>query len=94
MIHRALNTGNRVLAACDYVGEKITALLGITTPKYDFEIKQFEKMQDEHNKQLEEEKVVGGWMQATHSKSADERRPAQIITDEKCITAQDQMQRY
>lgn len=93
MIHRILNTGNRVLTACDYVGEKLTALLGITTPKYDYEIKQFKKMQDERTKQLEEEKVVGGWMQATNTKnnSTDQQH---IISDEKCITAQDQLQKY
>lgn len=83
-----------MLTACDYVGEKITALLGITTPKYDYEIKQFKKMQDERTKQLDEEKVVGGWMQATNEKNnSTDQRPA-VICDEKCITAQDQLQRY
>lgn len=93
MVHRALNTGNRVLTACDYVGEKISALLGITTPKYDYEIKQFKKMQDERSKQLEEEKVVGGWMQTTNEKNNSASNQS-AISDEKCITAQDQLQRY
>lgn len=96
MIHRVLHTGNRVLTACDYVGEKITAILGITTPKYDYEIKQFKKMQDERTKLQEEEKVVGGWMQATNSQNiaANEHQPAPVVCDDKCITAQDQLQRY
>lgn len=95
MIHRVLNTGNRVLTTCDYIGEKITAILGITTPKYSYEIKQFKKMQDERIKQLEEENVVGGWMQATNSKntSTDENCPENGIS-KKCIKTQEELQRY
>lgn len=63
MIHKALHAGNRVLAACDYVGESIAAFLGITTPKYSYELEQFKRMQDEKTKADREEKEVGGWMQ-------------------------------
>lgn len=94
MIHRVLNTGNRVLTACDYVGEKIASVLGITTPKYDYEIKQFKKMQAERKEQLEEEKVVGGWMQEKNSENVAASERQMIISDEKCITAQDQLPKY
>lgn len=101
MTHRIVNTGNRVLTACDYVGEKLTDLLGITTPKYDYEIKQFKRMEEERKRQQEEENVVGGWMQATHSKLAENEQQQQqrptttaMVTDDKCITRQDQVQRY
>lgn len=57
---------NRILAACDYVGEKVAAALGITTPKYEYEIEQFKKIEKEREKVKEEEKTVGGWMQQTH----------------------------
>lgn len=57
---------NRILAACDYVGEKVAAALGITTPKYEYEIEQFKKIEKERAKANEEEKTVGGWMQQTH----------------------------
>lgn len=57
--------GNKVLAACDYVGEKLAAALGITTPKYNYEIEQFKKIQMEREKNGEEEKITGGWMQDT-----------------------------
>lgn len=57
---------NRILAACDYVGEKVAAALGITTPKYEYEIEQFKKMEKEREKVKEEEKTVGGWMHQTH----------------------------
>lgn len=57
---------NRILAACDYVGEKFAAALGITTPKYEYEIEQFKKIEKEREKAKEEEKTVGGWMQQTN----------------------------
>lgn len=89
MIHRALHTGNRVLAACDYVGEAIAAFLGITTPKYKYEIEQFKKMQEEQAKAHKDEKEVSGWM-------ADVNKPptnAQSKTND-CITSQAHVQRY
>lgn len=57
--------GSKVLAACDYVGEKLAAVLGITTPKYSYEIQQIKKMQKEREKANEEEANTGGWMQQT-----------------------------
>lgn len=57
--------GSKVLAACDYVGEKLAAALGITTPKYSYEIEQIKKMQKEREKAFEEEAHTGGWMQQT-----------------------------
>lgn len=86
MIHRALQqTGNRILAACDYVGEAIAAFLGITTPKYSYEIEQFKKMQEEHAKALKEEKEVGGWMENVN---------APVIVEKETITTQKHVQRF
>lgn len=63
MVHKVAHAGNRVLAACDYVGESIAAFLGITTPKYSYELEQSKRMQEEKAKAEKEEKEVGGWMQ-------------------------------
>lgn len=67
LINQVWHGGNKVLAACDYVGEKIAAALGITTPKYNYEIEQFKRIQKEREKAKEEEKSTGGWMQETLS---------------------------
>lgn len=91
MIHQAYNTGNRVLNACDYVGEKCASILGITTPKYSYEIEQFKKMQKEREKVKEEEKTNGGWMQATNNnniKSLQNDNPVQ------CIITQENLQKF
>lgn len=92
MIHRALHTGNRVLAACDYVGERIASFLGITTPKYSYEIEQFKRIQEERAKENDEETRVGGWMQATNEAnvSNDKNKTA----TEPCITSQETLKRY
>lgn len=63
MVDYILMGGNKALATCDYVGEKIAAALGITTPKYNYEFGQFKKIQKERKKAEEEEKTTGGWMQ-------------------------------
>lgn len=39
--------GSSALSACDYVGERLANVLGITSPKYQYEI-------DEYNAALEE----------------------------------------
>jgi len=88
MIHKVLQTGNHVLAACDYVGESIASFLGITTPKYSYEIEQFKKDQEEHAKAEEEEKQVGGWVEPT-TQSND--KPNDATT---CITTQETMQKF
>lgn len=67
MVDYVLMGGNKVLAACNFVGEKVAAVLGITTPKYNYEIEQFKKIQKEKEKSVEEEKSMGGWMQDTLS---------------------------
>lgn len=57
--------GSKVLAACDFVGEKLAAALGITTPKYSYEIEQIKKIQKQREKALVDEAHTGGWMQQT-----------------------------
>lgn len=65
MIHQAYNSSSRVLSACDFVGEKFASFLGITTPKYDYEIEHFKKIQQEKENEKKEQLETGGWMQAT-----------------------------
>ncbi|EAT45959.1 AAEL002777-PA [Aedes aegypti] len=49
MVHKTCKLGSSVLAGCDYVGEGLASFLGITTPKYSFEIEEFKRMQAEQN---------------------------------------------
>lgn len=42
-----LYSGNSALSACDYIGESLANVLGITSPKYQYEI-------DEYNAAIEE----------------------------------------
>lgn len=91
MFDYVLVGGNKVLAACDYVGEKVAAVLGITTPKYNYEIEQFKKIKKEREKAAEEEMSMGGWMQETlsaqHKITEKENNNYPILT-------QDGLQKY
>uniref|UniRef100_A0A182JIJ9 Uncharacterized protein n=1 Tax=Anopheles atroparvus TaxID=41427 RepID=A0A182JIJ9_ANOAO len=47
MRYKTYKLGSSVLAGCDYVGEGLASFLGITTPKYSYEIEEFKRMQAE-----------------------------------------------
>lgn len=59
LIYKALRTGNTTLSACDYVGEAIASFLGITTPKYQFEIEEYRRIEEERKK---EANSSAGWL--------------------------------
>lgn len=55
----AWKSGTKVLNAVDYAGEGLANFFGITTPKYQIEISEYERIQAE-KKRIEEESV--GWV--------------------------------
>lgn len=57
-VYKAWSAGSTALAACDYLGESLASFLGITTPKYYFELEEYKK-REAAKKALEEEKK--GW---------------------------------
>lgn len=80
MYHKAHKTGSTVLAGCDYVGETLAEFLGITTPKYSYEIEEFKKMQEEKAKiDLEES---SGWSEIKKL-SLEENGENTVISKEK-----------
>ncbi|XP_017775513.1 PREDICTED: protein FAM177A1-like [Nicrophorus vespilloides] len=59
MVNRVTTAGSTALAACDYLGESLASFFGITTPKYQYEIEEYKKIEKE-KKEYEEQKR--GWM--------------------------------
>ena len=60
---------SKALAACDYVGESLADFLGITTPKYSYEIAEADRMKAEQEAEKKEADLeMAGW--ATRSPSA------------------------
>ncbi|PZC77783.1 protein FAM177A1 [Helicoverpa armigera] len=57
--HYAWKSGNKVLNAVDYAGESLAGFFGITTPKYQIEIDEYERMKEEKRK-LDED--AAGWV--------------------------------
>ncbi|CAB3221251.1 unnamed protein product [Arctia plantaginis] len=55
----AQKSGTKVLNAVDYAGESLANFFGITSPKYQLEISEYERVQEEQKK-LEEDSA--GWM--------------------------------
>jgi len=42
--YQAWNMGSKSLEVCDYLGEKLAAFFGITTPKYQYVIDEYNRM--------------------------------------------------
>ncbi|KAM3962044.1 protein FAM177B [Aphomia sociella] len=57
--HYAWKSSSKVLNAVDYAGESLASFFGITTPKYQIEISEYERMQEEKRKMDEES---AGWI--------------------------------
>ncbi|CAH2041556.1 unnamed protein product, partial [Iphiclides podalirius] len=57
--HYAKKSGTKVLNAVDYAGESLAHFFGITTPKYQIEIDEYERMEEE-KKKIEDESA--GWV--------------------------------
>lgn len=54
-----MKSGSKVLNAVDYAGESLAGFFGITTPKYQLEINEYERIKEETQK-MDEESV--GWV--------------------------------
>lgn len=57
---------HKALAVCDSVGEKVADFLGITSPKYSYEIAEAARMEEETNAEKQEYDVeMAGWSTCT-----------------------------
>ena len=45
MWYQTVAAGSKALELCDYVGESLASFFGITTPKYQFEINEYMRLQ-------------------------------------------------
>lgn len=86
--------GYKVLAACDFLGEKLAYFFGITTPKFNYEIEQFKKMQKERQHAEEEEKTMGGWMQDAARVHSQQAEPKTKNEPQPPIMSQDGLQKF
>ncbi|XP_058059587.1 protein FAM177A1 [Anopheles bellator] len=68
MRYKTCKLGSTVLAGCDYVGEGLASFLGITTPKYSYEIEEFKRMQAE---QQAEERAIQTFVEQNRAQNGD-----------------------
>jgi len=62
---------SKALAACDYVGESLADFLGITTPKYSYEIAEAERMKAQQEAEKKEADLeMAGWARSPLASSA------------------------
>lgn len=67
--YKAYSAGSTALAACDYLGESLASFLGITTPKYYFELEEY-KRREAAKKALEE--ASKGWSEPSEAASSQQ----------------------
>lgn len=64
------HVSSKALAACDYVGETLADFLGITAPKYQYEIEEAKRMQeDEKAEKKAVDLEMAGWRDSSPSTS-------------------------
>ncbi|XP_057328923.1 protein FAM177A1 [Microplitis mediator] len=56
--------GSKVLESCDYVGEALADFLGITSPKYNFELAEYHRLQKLQNDEDKKDLEMQGWTQS------------------------------
>ncbi|XP_014257340.1 uncharacterized protein LOC106671061 isoform X2 [Cimex lectularius] len=77
-IYQTVFVGNKTLAMCDFVGEYLASFFGITSPKYEYEIEHFKRMQAEENEKKKDDLELGGWIQQdTNVISSEQFRSAE-----------------
>ncbi|KAF4526221.1 hypothetical protein B566_EDAN001906 [Ephemera danica] len=60
--HQTVAAGSSVLKVCDYLGETLANLFGITTPKYEYEIEEYKRtIKREKEKKAKDDLEMGGW---------------------------------
>ncbi|KAL7992519.1 hypothetical protein Chor_016775, partial [Crotalus horridus] len=52
-----LRVATSTLSVCDFLGEKIASVLGISTPKYQYAIDEYYRMKKEEEEEEEEDKL-------------------------------------
>ncbi|XP_066944780.1 uncharacterized protein [Macrobrachium rosenbergii] len=76
MYYWMLYTGSSALAACDYVGESLANFLGITSPKYQYEIDEYHRSVEEEKAAKEEEDAeMAGWKSPSPLSDSDQVVP-------------------
>ncbi|XP_050071321.1 protein FAM177A1 [Anopheles maculipalpis] len=77
MRYKTCKLGSTVLAGCDYVGEGLASFLGITTPKYSYEIEEFKRMQAE---QQAEDRAIQTFVEQNRPQNSISEAPSATNT--------------
>ncbi|XP_045581021.2 protein FAM177A1 isoform X2 [Procambarus clarkii] len=76
-----LYTGTSALSACDYVGEGLANVLGITSPKYQYEIDEYKRCEEEEKAEREETAAeIAGWMTTEAASIVDGAQPKIVVS--------------
>jgi len=74
---RAWSAGGNVVSVLDTVGEKLAWWMGITSPKYYYEIQEAIRMKEEEEKRRKEEDAeMSGWQEQSDSNPARSEQPS------------------
>ncbi|XP_035220960.1 protein FAM177A1-like isoform X1 [Stegodyphus dumicola] len=79
--------GSRTLSVCDYLGENLAWFLGITSPKFQYELEQYEKIvkeEEELQKYIKSENA--GWI--TKSSEDSKHEPIELQPQPKLLDVQ------
>lgn len=77
--YHTVNVGIKTLKVCDYLGEHLASFFGITTPKYQYEIDEHDRMmEEEEERKKKQDMEMGGWTETpAETEGAVESPPIQ-----------------
>jgi hypothetical protein len=80
MVHYTWFAGSTLLTYCDFVGEKLAWFLGITSPKYYYELEEFKRMKlEEEERQKRQDAESAGWKASPDSSQTIDMDPAKEV---------------
>lgn len=75
---KAGHGGSAVLERCDTAGEALAAFLGITTPKYGYELDVYKRLQAERAARANEDAEAANWAPVRQDESGERTAPATV----------------
>lgn len=80
---------SKVLHGCDYAGETLANFLGITSPKYQFEINEYNRIKKAEDAEKRQEQVeMAGWKEQHKYNDLIETSSGTNLNNQQCVQLQ------
>lgn len=86
--HKLYETGNRLFVNAESIGGSLANFFGISTPKYNYEISQAERIKEEHEELAKKDLESASWLNGSKSVHSIS------VSQNTMITKENQIKKY